>query len=329
VTTISTYDIGRTFTDQARELDAIDRTVSELRYNLDELSEDQNTLKQRVSMLETDGIEPLRSSITDLEETTEEMQGELAQTRTVVRHLAGRLAWLEHQVRTSAGLIAVAIDEASPALQHLARKADIAATARAGILPDLQRTRLQAQINRYDDLRKQRQQHLATAVTQSKILADCSDSGDEHAAASAAFRVALAQSNQLAEQINSTRDDVSRARARLAADDESRRAHLASITEGEQAKIVLNRKLRQRITDAIGDRALFPSWFTIALGYSPPADGTTQWIAAATELVAYRITYAVTDPAVALGPRPALDQAIRAAWFNTLTTTLRNQRQWP
>lgn len=126
--TTGTYDIGRTFSDQAREIDALDRTVSELRYNLDELSEDQDTLKQRVSMLETDGIEPMRSSITDLEDATEEIHGELAQTRTVVLHLAGRLDWLEHHVRTSAGLIAVAIDDASPALQNLARKADLAAT---------------------------------------------------------------------------------------------------------------------------------------------------------------------------------------------------------
>jgi hypothetical protein len=137
------------------------------------------------------------------------------------------------------------------------------------------------------------------------------------------------QANQLAEQINSTQDDVSNARARLAADDEYRRTHTATIPEGEQAKIVLHRKLRQRITDAIGDRALFPAWFTTALGYSPPADSTAQWIAAATELIAYRITYAITDPAVALGPRPVPDQAIRAAWYNTLTTTLRDQRQWP
>ncbi len=327
--TIGTYDIDRTFTNHARELDALDRTASELRYNLDELSEDQDTLKQRVSMLETDGIEPLRSSITDVEDATEELQGELAQTRTVVHHLAGRLTWLEHHIRTSTGLTAVTIDEASPALQDLARKADLAATARAGILPDLQRNCLQAQINRYDNLRRQRQQQLATAVTHSKILTGCPDSGDEHAAAFTAFRAALAQTNQLAEQINSTRDDVSNARARLAAADEYRRTHEATIAEGEQAKIVLHRKLRQRVTDAIGDRALFPAWFTTALGYSPPADGTTPWMDAATELIAYRITYAITDPAVALGPRPAPDQAIRAAWYHTLTTTLRNQRQWP
>lgn len=327
--TIGTYDIDRTFNNHARELDALDRTVSELRYNLDELSENQGTLKQRVSMLETEGIEPLRSSITDLEEATAELQGELAQTRTVVHHLAGRFTWLEYHVRTSTGLTAIAIDEASSALQDLARKANLAATARAGILSDLERNRLQNQINRHDNLRRQRQQQLATAVTHSKTLTDCPDSGDEHAAASTAFRTALAQTNQLAEQINSTRDDVSNARARLAADDEYRRAHAATIAEGEQAKIVLHRKLRQRITDAIGDRALFPAWFTTALGYSPPADGTTQWITAATELIAYRITYAITDPAVALGPRPAPDQAIRAAWYNTLATTLRNQRQWP
>jgi hypothetical protein len=101
------------------------------------------------------------------------MPDELAETRSVVRHLAGQLIWLEHHVRTSAGLIAVAIDEASPALRNLARKADLAATSRAGMLPELQRSSPQAQVNRYDNLRRQRQQHLATAVTHSRILADC------------------------------------------------------------------------------------------------------------------------------------------------------------
>jgi prophage DNA circulation protein len=280
-------------------------------------------------MLETDGIEPLRSSLTELEETAEELQGELAQTRSVVHHLAGRLTWLEHHVRTSAGLTAVAIDDAAPALRNLARKADRAATARAGILIDPQRDRLQAQITRYDNLRRQRQQQVAAAVTHSKTLTDCPDSGDEHATASTAFRAALTQANQLATQINATRDDVANARAQLAADDEYRRAHAATTAEGEQSNIVLHRKLRQRITDAIGNRVLFPSWFTTALGYSPPADSTTQWIATAAELIAYRITYTITDPAVALGPRPDPQQAIRAAWYNTLTTKLRNQRQWP
>lgn len=327
--TIDAYEIDRTLTSQARELDTLDRTVSELRYNLDELSEDRDTLKHRVSMLETDGIEPLRSSVNDLEESTEELQDELAQTRTVVHHLAGRLTWLEHHVRASVGLTAIAIDEASPALQDLARKANLAATAHAGILPDLQRNRLQAQINRFDRLRRQRQQQLAAAVTHSKTLTGCPDSGDEYAAASTAFRAALNQVNHLAGQLNSIRDDASRARAKLAADDEYRRTHATTIAEGEQAKAVLHRKLRQRITDAIGDRALFPAWFTTALGYSPSADGTTDWIAAATELITYRITYAIADPAIALGPRPAPDQTIRAACYDTLTTTLRSQRQWP
>ena len=138
------------------------------------------------------------------------------------------LPGLEHHVRTSAGLTPVAIDEASPALRDLARKADRAATVQADILSDLQRNRLQAQINRYDTLRKQRQQQIATAVTHSKILTDCPDSGDEHAAASTAFRAALYQANQLAEQINSARDDVSNARARLAAADEYCRTHSAT-----------------------------------------------------------------------------------------------------
>lgn len=326
---VSTYDIDRTFADQASELQALDRAVSELRYNLEEVSQGQDVLKRQISILETDSIEPLSSSVADLEQATEEMQRDLAQTRTVVQHLAGRLAWLEHHVRTGSGLVAVAIDEADPALQDLARRADLASTARAGILSESQRSYQQARIIRHDNLGQQRQQYLAEAVAQSKVLANCPNSGEEHAAASTAFRAAVSQADKLADQISSARDRASNARARLAADDEFRRTHAATIAAGEQAKVVLHRRLRQRITDAVGDRVLFPSWFTTALGYSPPAEGTTEWIAAATELIAYRITYGVTDPAVALGHPPDSDQAIRAAWFNTLTITLRKQRQWP
>jgi hypothetical protein len=38
---------------------------------------------------------------------------------------------------------------------------------------------------------------------------------------------------------------------------------LVTITEGEQAKVVRRRKLRQRITDAIGDRALYAPTTTL------------------------------------------------------------------
>ena len=326
--TISTYDIGRTFTDHARELYALGRTVSELSCNFDELCEGHDSLKRRVSMLETDDIEPIRSSVADLEETTEDIQGELARTRTVVRHLAGRIDWLEHHVRTNAGLKTIAIDEASPALRHLARKADLAANARAGILPDLQRSRLRAQIDRHDNLRKQRQQHLAAAVAHSKAIIDGLDAGDERTMASAAFAAAIAQASRLADQINSIRDDVFSAQTQLDADDEYRRSHSAAIGEGDQAKLILHRKLRQRITDAIGDRVSSPPGSP-----RPPLRPTSRTHRpahrTATELIANRITFAIDDRADALGPRPAQDQATRAAWFSTLTAALRNHRQWP
>lgn len=327
--TISSSDIDRTFTDQAHELDELNCTVSELRYRLDELAEGQDNLKQRMFSFETDDIEQLRFSVIELESTTEGLQGELAQTRTILRHLMGRFDWLEHHARASAGLTATAMDKASPALRALADKASLAATVCADLMPEMQRNRLQAQINRHDNLCEQRRQHLATAITWSRTLIDCPVSGDEYTTAVTTFRTALDQANRIAGQIASARDSIAKARAQLATDDEHRRTHAATITEGEQAKLLLHRKLRQRVTDAIGDRALFPAWFTIALGYSPPATGTAQWIAAAAELISYRITYAITDPAVALGSQPPPHQAIRAAWYDALTRTLRDQRQWP
>lgn len=49
-------------------------------------------------------------------------------------------------------------------------------------------------------------------------------------------------------------------------------------------------------------RELLPVWFTTSVGYKPPSRDTESWLDAAAGLLAYRLTYGVTDAVNALGP---------------------------
>ncbi len=59
-----------------------------------------------------------------------------------------------------------------------------------------------------------------------------------------------------------------------------------------------------RLADAIRDRAPLPMWFVTVLGPVPPAHKTQEGMDLATQVLAYRVTYGITDHAVALGPAP-------------------------
>ncbi|MEU2930794.1 hypothetical protein ABZ636_38175 [Streptomyces sp. NPDC007251] len=62
--------------------------------------------------------------------------------------------------------------------------------------------------------------------------------------------------------------------------------------------------LRGRLADSIRDRAVMPVWFVTVLGAVPPANKTQEWLDLATQVLAYRVTYDITDQVVALGPEP-------------------------
>ncbi|MGW6878569.1 hypothetical protein ACWGHA_40325 [Streptomyces xanthophaeus] len=54
----------------------------------------------------------------------------------------------------------------------------------------------------------------------------------------------------------------------------------------------------------LGDRALLPMWFVTVLGPVPPAHKTQAWMDDATQVLAYQVTYGITDQVLALGPAP-------------------------
>ncbi|MFF5859582.1 hypothetical protein ACFY8B_28855 [Streptomyces sp. NPDC012751] len=90
------------------------------------------------------------------------------------------------------------------------------------------------------------------------------------------------------------------ARAALAQDDTLRQAKASLIEQGDKAERKLNWLLHGRLADAIRDRALLPIRFVTVLGPLPPEHKTQERMDLATQVLAYRVTYGITDQVVAL-----------------------------
>ncbi|MGW7673741.1 hypothetical protein ACWGJX_42690 [Streptomyces sp. NPDC054775] len=69
---------------------------------------------------------------------------------------------------------------------------------------------------------------------------------------------------------------------------------------------------------------LLPVWFVTALGPMAPSRNANDWMDAATDVLAYRVTYRITDPVIALGAPPDGHRTSRrTAWHQELTRELR------
>lgn len=90
-----------------------------------------------------------------------------------------------------------------------------------------------------------------------------------------------------------------------------------------RADTKLRLRLRSRVAEAVSGAELLPVWFVTVLGPMPPTRNANAWLDVATDVLAYRITYQVTDPVVAPGPQPdGRRQPRRAAWYSELTNEL-------
>ncbi|MFI0977774.1 hypothetical protein ACH4SP_12270 [Streptomyces sp. NPDC021093] len=68
---------------------------------------------------------------------------------------------------------------------------------------------------------------------------------------------------------------------------------------------------------------LLPVWFVTVLGPAPPARGTEQWLECAIRVLLYRLTCAIDDQVLALGPQPDAAAHHRYWWHKELRESLR------
>ena len=73
---------------------------------------------------------------------------------------------------------------------------------------------------------------------------------------------------------------------------------------------------------------MMPDWFSRDFGPTRPADGTQEWMDTAIEVFAFRLTYGITDPAVALGSPPSEEHPQhRRDWYQDLDRRLATLRE--
>ncbi|MFG3710391.1 hypothetical protein [Micromonospora sp. NPDC047730] len=325
--TYSTYQQTdlRNLTDTVERLS---RQVSTTSSEVYELQEKHEALDGQVQLHDDrlDGLDQATQEIREAQnELREELADDVAEVEAAVKSLTATIGWLERRVRAEQNITPVDIDHADKAMRDLADRALRGRQSESVLLSTNERAILEHQVDALRQLRQRIRSSGEDALRHSATLATTERDSAEHRQAGAAFRAAYRAWNAAKAQHTATTAVAEQARQALQDDDERRAVHGPNVMTGESARTTLQSKLRERLSTAVADAALLPSWFTIVLGHQPPPTGTQRWLDTAVSLLMYRITYAVNDPVVALGPPPEDDEH-RRAWHRSLTEDLRKTR---
>ena len=245
----------------------------------------------------------------------------MSDDRAVIDDLLERVRLLEQRLGPAARAEPIDLDAVDEATRELVVRAARTREREAALLSDADRALHTARVEHDRTLQRRLVENTATALDLSATLAETAYGTAEHSAAATRFRALArtiaADQAQLADAATAAEEST---RA-LDKDERQRARHGPHLTTGDAVHAALNRKLRDRISTAVARGAPLPLWFTTVLGHRPPADDAEGWIETATSVLTYRLTYAVTDPVVALGPpvdtgrrgdlRRDLDQAMR------------------
>jgi len=300
--------------------------LRQLRTDLEDLAAAINFLPTRLGRLDGQ-LGHIRRQLERVEGRAADVDRALGELGAVVKRLNARVEWLERHIRLhEAGTLVVELDDVDPALGRLAAVAEVGLAVRAGLLSAAERSGLHTTIEARAGAIDDRDARLAEALAASVTIAGTAYGRTEHREAITAFRAAVEAMRSAAGRADDLAAEAEEAEQRLAADEERLAMRADVIADGERAWEALLDHLRARIADAVGEGALLPAWFTSALGPIPPAEDTGPWMDAATELLAYRVTYEVSDPILALGPEPTGEEGEggrRRGWHHRLRRRLR------
>jgi chromosome segregation ATPase len=305
--------------------DDLGSVLDKLRNDLDDLMNAVAFLPDRLSGIDGQ-MEQVRRTVRQLEATANEADRSVKELGALVKRLDARVEWLERNIRLhDPSAVVVELDDVPPDLIRMAEVAESGHVAQSLLMSAELRSGLEAKVDAHAAALHAQTQQLEIAIAASRTLADTPMGDDVHVEAIGEFRDAVTAMDAARRRSKELVRDAVEAAEQLGADDEQRAVHTDVITEGEQAWAYLLARLRARIADAVGEGALLPAWFTTVLGPIPPAQDTRAWMDAATGLLAYRVTYGVTDPIVALGADPGEQHsARRRAWHQQLRRVLRD-----
>ncbi|MFB6756295.1 hypothetical protein ACFCX6_35855 [Streptomyces sp. NPDC056353] len=286
---------------------------------VEDLDYELRDIRSGIRSLEDD-LSTVRNDLTELDD---DVRGHIQDTDQSLKRLTGRVQALEAHLLAAGGAPLADFDTIDPEWKKLARTASHGWHVRSGLLPRHQREAHRLKVREYEGAVAERDEHRDKVVEAAGILASQPRTSREFKQAVMDFgmsRTLAASHDQRARQLAGP---AQTAQAALAQDDTLRQAKASLIEQGDKAERKLNWLLRGRLADAIRDRALLPMWFVTVLGPVPPAHKTQEWMDLATQVLAYRVTYGITDHAVALGPAPNEYVPRRTEWYGELTKDLR------
>lgn len=270
-----------------RDLDELFAAVDGLRAADDRLGQDVADLTER---LESAGTNRQEDRIDRLGRQLERLQ---QQVRV-----------LERAVRVADGVPQADLDDVGPETRALAAEAARWDDLHQELVTKAQRAGYSAEITRLDSVREALSRCDADLLDVIGVLAATDRGSRARGDAESRLRaLATRRRTLLDEEIPAASAAAEKARLALREADAVEARVVPQLERAERAWHDLQVRLRTRITDALGSNALLPTWFGHALGVAPPS-GTSgdAWIRTAASVLAYRVTFGVTDPALPLGP---------------------------
>ncbi|WIV61640.1 hypothetical protein [Amycolatopsis nalaikhensis] len=285
--------------------------VDTTRRDLDELFAAVDGLRAAVE--ETD--DRLRQDVADLTERlesggTNRQEDRIDLLGRRLERLQQQVQALERAVRVSDGVPQVNLDDVGAETRALAAEAARWDDLHKELVTKEQRARYEEEITRLESVRAAHAQCDRDLLDVIEVLASTDRASRARGDAEPELRALTTRRRTLLdEEIPAAVEAAEQAKLALREADAVEARVVPQLERAERAWHDLQVRLRTRITDALGSNALLPTWFGNALGVSPPS-GTSgdAWIRTAASVLAYRVTFGVTDQALPLGP-PAPEDA--------------------
>jgi chromosome segregation ATPase len=296
-------------TSTGSDLSELQSEVSSLRFSLRQLSDvptELESLRDDVRELQRWKDEAFfkLEQIEELEEGASELKDQISGLDSIADRLGTRLTWLENYIRASGDVILAQLDAGDGDAKQI-RAIRAGRDAAADLLTESRRMPHRFVITRYDEAYAQAETAEAAIRVAVEQLA-CTDRRDaKHAKAATEMRAARATLEDSMETCSRLKTQRAEAIAVLKADDALAAQLAGTIAAGQRAEAALTTRLRTRLVDAIGERAMLPVWFTTPFGPTAPATGAQAWLDVAAQVLLYRAVYRAADPVMVLGPKPA------------------------
>ncbi|SED47572.1 hypothetical protein SAMN04489727_8020 [Amycolatopsis tolypomycina] len=281
------YEVPDVADPTRRDLDELFAAVDGLREADDRLGQDVADLTERLESGSAQG-----------------QQDRLDQLGRQLERLQQQVRVLERAVRVSDGVPQVNLDDVGTETRALAAEAARWDDLHKELVTKEQRARYAEEIAHLDAVRAALSRCDADLREVIGVLAATDRSSRARGDAESSLRALTTRRRTLLdEEIPAATSAADQARLALREADAVEARVVPQLERAERAWHDLQVRLRTRITDALGSNALLPTWFGHALGVAPPS-GTSgdAWIRTAASVLAYRVTFGVTDQALPLGP---------------------------